>query len=651
MATPASHAHRPPIINLLLTFLTLGIVSGSSSHSQIQVLRWVLVERRAWIDDMHFTELVNYAQHVPGPTSLQVIATLGAIWMGTYLGGVILLGIFLLPGCCLMYHTAKWIEVTGRNDFFSFNSQWFTEHGPLIPADWAADRLSQAFVGVVSVAPAAALVLAFVHARTQATDARRALFVLVSLLCCIILPAAFFPILLPSLLLLSAAASYYIRPVPSRSEDGKPSLPLISSSPSSSGYVTPLSTSSSSSSLFLSSPQYKPSLFIQAAITLAAAAASLPHLFARLPPVRRAIYVVKDWLAWAGDVAAAAAEAARQHRARREREAAKHSSEAGKRGEASSGPRSVLAESNSRSTDGSAEDEKENNSFLVQRSISEASIGVQPSDDVALLHHFLGSTDPLHHAAFGADSADVNSFTYLRSRITSPVWSALLLVSWAACLLFLVISRRTVNSDDGWMIISEMLYRASSFALGGDHLLFAPMQFEYLATNGTAHPPLVIIFALAAAQLLPGHVCLSAMFLAIYSIGDEGVKLSLVSVGLPLLFLTFALLPFYDQLQANQRGRTIGAAAEGASLAASGVELAGLFALIMPQLLSPGPLFTAAVTALAMVWLRLPLRLTAPAASLLGWLLYKGDLGGPYCWVPSYMQAHMAYAETCMARN
>ncbi|CAI5482912.1 unnamed protein product, partial [Closterium sp. Yama58-4] len=71
----------------------------------------------------------------------------------------------MLPGCLSVYFLSRFVEGVGQNDFFSFNTQWFTEFGPQIPSDEKASTFSQAVVGAVAAAPAYALLYSFAHAQ------------------------------------------------------------------------------------------------------------------------------------------------------------------------------------------------------------------------------------------------------------------------------------------------------------------------------------------------------------------------------------------------------------------------------------------------------------------------------------------------------
>ncbi|CAI7832860.1 unnamed protein product, partial [Closterium sp. NIES-53] len=136
---------------------------GTKGH--VEMMRKEFVDRRGWLDDTQFTEVYRYANAIPGPTGMQMVATLGTLWLGTYLGGILMLFFFMLPGCLSVYFVARFVESVGQNDFFSFNTQWFTEFGPQIPTDEKASTFSQAVVGAVAAAPAYALLYSFAHAQ------------------------------------------------------------------------------------------------------------------------------------------------------------------------------------------------------------------------------------------------------------------------------------------------------------------------------------------------------------------------------------------------------------------------------------------------------------------------------------------------------
>ena len=88
-------------LEVLLTFLKLGVTSFGGPIAHIGYFREELVVRRRWIDDPTFTDLVALCQFLPGPASSQVGFSLGLMRAG-YWGGLAAWAGFTLPSAVLM---------------------------------------------------------------------------------------------------------------------------------------------------------------------------------------------------------------------------------------------------------------------------------------------------------------------------------------------------------------------------------------------------------------------------------------------------------------------------------------------------------------------------------------------------------------------
>ncbi|MBN9408096.1 MAG: chromate efflux transporter [Burkholderiales bacterium] len=66
-----------PVLDVLLAFLRLGLTSFGGPIAHIAYFRTEFVQRRRWLDDAAFTDLVALCQLLPGPTSSQVGLALG----------------------------------------------------------------------------------------------------------------------------------------------------------------------------------------------------------------------------------------------------------------------------------------------------------------------------------------------------------------------------------------------------------------------------------------------------------------------------------------------------------------------------------------------------------------------------------------------
>jgi hypothetical protein len=72
--------HRPTARSLLDVagaFLRLGCLSFGGPIAHLGYLRAEFVEKRKWLDDAHYGDLVALCQFLPGPASRQVVFALG----------------------------------------------------------------------------------------------------------------------------------------------------------------------------------------------------------------------------------------------------------------------------------------------------------------------------------------------------------------------------------------------------------------------------------------------------------------------------------------------------------------------------------------------------------------------------------------------
>lgn len=91
---------------LFLIFLKLGLTSFGGPVAHIGIFRTVFVERRGWLSDRDYTDLVALAQFLPGPASSQVgmglglmrggFAGMAAAWLGFTLPSAVLMAAFAL---------------------------------------------------------------------------------------------------------------------------------------------------------------------------------------------------------------------------------------------------------------------------------------------------------------------------------------------------------------------------------------------------------------------------------------------------------------------------------------------------------------------------------------------------------------------------
>ncbi len=112
---PHSEA-RGSIAEVFLTFLRLGLTSFGGPIAHLGYFRDAFVQRRRWIDEAGFADLVALCQFLPGPASSQVGFALGLLRAGP-LGGLAAWSGFTLPSAVLMvafaYGAAEFSGPTG----------------------------------------------------------------------------------------------------------------------------------------------------------------------------------------------------------------------------------------------------------------------------------------------------------------------------------------------------------------------------------------------------------------------------------------------------------------------------------------------------------------------------------------------------------
>lgn len=130
MGTPAVSADRPPdqpaapspgggrAIEVLGAFLKLGLTSFGGPVAHLAYFRTEFVERRRWLDDGRYADLVALCQFLPGPASSQVGMALGLARAG-WPGALAAWAGFTLPSALAMILFAQavaqwsWLTASG----------------------------------------------------------------------------------------------------------------------------------------------------------------------------------------------------------------------------------------------------------------------------------------------------------------------------------------------------------------------------------------------------------------------------------------------------------------------------------------------------------------------------------------------------------
>ncbi|MFP6729925.1 MAG: chromate efflux transporter [Alphaproteobacteria bacterium] len=102
---------------VFLAFLKLGLTSFGGPVAHLGYFRHEIVERRGWVDDRAYGDLVALSQFLPGPSSSQVGMALGAVRAGVKGALAAWLG-FTLPSALIMILFALGVS------WFDLNAGW-----------------------------------------------------------------------------------------------------------------------------------------------------------------------------------------------------------------------------------------------------------------------------------------------------------------------------------------------------------------------------------------------------------------------------------------------------------------------------------------------------------------------------------------------
>lgn len=105
----------PSLLEIFFTALRLGCTSFGGPVAHLGYFRKEYVERRRWIDDAHFADLVALCQFLPGPGSSQTGFAIGYLQRGLAGGVAAWLG-FTMPSALLMIGFAYGITSLGTID-------------------------------------------------------------------------------------------------------------------------------------------------------------------------------------------------------------------------------------------------------------------------------------------------------------------------------------------------------------------------------------------------------------------------------------------------------------------------------------------------------------------------------------------------------
>lgn len=102
-AAPSSTGERGPLAEVFLAFLKLGLTSFGGPIAHLGYFRDEFVQRRGWIDEAGYADIVALCQFLPGPASSQVGFVLGLRRAGGLAGGIAAWLGFTLPSAALLF--------------------------------------------------------------------------------------------------------------------------------------------------------------------------------------------------------------------------------------------------------------------------------------------------------------------------------------------------------------------------------------------------------------------------------------------------------------------------------------------------------------------------------------------------------------------
>jgi chromate transporter len=101
--TDLRHPDRGNIAEIFRVFLKLGLTSFGGPVAHLGYFRNELVQRRQWIDEAGFADLIALCQFLPGPASSQVGFSLGVLRGGGLLGGLAAWTAFTTPSAIALF--------------------------------------------------------------------------------------------------------------------------------------------------------------------------------------------------------------------------------------------------------------------------------------------------------------------------------------------------------------------------------------------------------------------------------------------------------------------------------------------------------------------------------------------------------------------
>ena len=108
MQDARSHPTRGSAPEVFITFLKLGLTSFGGPIAHLGYFHHELIERRKWVDESVYAQLVALCQFIPGPASSQVGFALGLL-RGGWAGAIAAFLAFTLPSALLLFAFAAFL--------------------------------------------------------------------------------------------------------------------------------------------------------------------------------------------------------------------------------------------------------------------------------------------------------------------------------------------------------------------------------------------------------------------------------------------------------------------------------------------------------------------------------------------------------------
>jgi chromate transporter len=99
-APPRTERSRSELAAVVKLSLKLGFTAFGGPAAHVAMLRQEVVDRRRWITEQHFLDLLGVTNLIPGPNSTEMVIHVGferARWRGLILGGAC----FILPAALM----------------------------------------------------------------------------------------------------------------------------------------------------------------------------------------------------------------------------------------------------------------------------------------------------------------------------------------------------------------------------------------------------------------------------------------------------------------------------------------------------------------------------------------------------------------------